>query len=51
MMPPASHHNDMQHVWSLVEQLSGVLQSNRERYDELQAGIARAQVWQHGEDE
>ena len=44
VMPSAGHHHDMQHVWSLVEELSGILQQNRERWDELQAGLARAQV-------
>ena len=44
IMPGAGHHNDMQHVWTLVEELSGILQQNRERWDELQAGIARTQV-------
>lgn len=43
-MPSAGHHHDMQHVWSLVEELSGILQHNRERWDELQSGLARAQV-------
>ena len=45
VMPSAGHHHDMQHVWSLVEELSGILQQNRERWDELQTGLARAQVW------
>ncbi|KAH0304401.1 hypothetical protein KCU71_g10251, partial [Aureobasidium melanogenum] len=34
---------DMQHIWSLVQELSSVLQQNREQYDELQDGLARAQ--------
>lgn len=45
IMPSAGHHNDMQHVWSLVEELSNQLQQNRERWDELQDGLARAQVY------
>ena len=44
IMPSAGHHNDMQYVWTLVEELSGQLQANRERWTELQDGIARAQV-------
>jgi hypothetical protein len=43
-MPSAGHHSDMQHIWSLVQELSSVLQQNRENYDELQDGLARAQV-------
>lgn len=43
-MPSAGHHSDMQHIWSLVQELSSVLQQNREHYDELQDGLARAQV-------
>lgn len=43
-MPSAGHHSDMQHIWSLVQELSSVLQQNREQYDELQDGLARAQV-------
>ncbi|KAG9546928.1 hypothetical protein KCU71_g16669, partial [Aureobasidium melanogenum] len=35
-MPSAGHHSDMQHIWSLVQELSSVLQQNREQYDELQ---------------
>ncbi|KAH0160041.1 hypothetical protein KCU67_g6882, partial [Aureobasidium melanogenum] len=42
-MPSAGHHSDMQHIWSLVQELSSVLQQNREQYDELQDGLARAQ--------
>jgi hypothetical protein len=34
----------MQHIWSLVQELSSVLQQNREHYDELQDGLTRAQV-------
>lgn len=34
----------MQHIWTLVQELSSVLQQNRERTDELQDGLARAQV-------
>lgn len=44
IMPSAGHHQDMAHVWGLVEQLSGILHENRERWEELQSGIARAQV-------
>ena len=44
IMPGAGQHNDMQYVWSLVEELSGILQTNREGWQELQTGIARAQV-------
>ncbi|KAG9625991.1 hypothetical protein KCV04_g11996, partial [Aureobasidium melanogenum] len=43
-MPSAGHHSDMQHIWSLVQELSSVLQQNREQYDELQDGLARAQT-------
>ncbi|KAI4760682.1 hypothetical protein E4T51_06344 [Aureobasidium sp. EXF-12344] len=43
-MPSAGHHSDMQHIWSLVQELSSVLQQNREHYDELQDGLARAQT-------
>jgi len=43
-MPNAGHHNDMQHVWGLVEELSGLLQQNRERWEELQSSIAHSQV-------
>ncbi|KAI5209599.1 hypothetical protein E4T39_00907 [Aureobasidium subglaciale] len=43
-MPAAGHHSDMQHIWSLVQELSQVLQQNRENYDELQEGLARAQT-------
>lgn len=43
-MPSAGHHSDMQHIWTLVQELSSVLQQNRERTDELQDGLARAQV-------
>lgn len=43
-MPSAGHHSDMQHIWSLVQELSSVLQQNREQYDELQDGLTRAQV-------
>lgn len=50
VMPNAGHHNDMQHVWTLVEELSGILQSNRERWDELQTDIARAQVHSEGDE-
>ena len=44
MMPNAGQHNDMNYVWTLVEELSGILETNREKWQELQAGIARAQV-------
>jgi len=44
MMPNAGQHNDMNYVWTLVEELSGILETNREKWHELQAGIARAQV-------
>ncbi|PNS16681.1 hypothetical protein CAC42_4645 [Sphaceloma murrayae] len=44
IMPSAGHHQDMAHVWGLVEQLSGILHENRERWEELQSGIARAQI-------
>jgi len=44
MMPNAGQHNDMNYVWTLVEELSGILEANREKWQELQAGIARAQV-------
>lgn len=40
-------HMEVQHIWTLVEELSGVLQLNRDRYEELQEGIARAQVHNH----
>jgi hypothetical protein len=43
-MPSAGHHSDMQHIWTLVQELSSVLQQNREHYDELQDGLTRAQV-------
>ncbi|THY93230.1 hypothetical protein D6C92_05462 [Aureobasidium pullulans] len=43
-MPSAGHHSDMQHIWTLVQELSSVLQQNRERTDELQDGLARAQT-------
>ncbi|KAI5208906.1 hypothetical protein E4T38_02623 [Aureobasidium subglaciale] len=43
-MPAAGHHSDMQHIWSLVQELSQVLQQNRENYDELQEGLTRAQT-------
>lgn len=43
-MPAAGHHSDMQHIWSLVQELSSVLQQNRQNYDDLQEGLARAQV-------
>jgi hypothetical protein len=43
-MPLAGHHSDMQHIWSLVQELGNVLQQNREHYEELQDGLARAQV-------
>ena len=43
-MPSAGHHSDMQHIWTLVQELSSVLQQNREQYDELQDGLTRAQV-------
>ncbi|KAF2153840.1 hypothetical protein K461DRAFT_116873 [Myriangium duriaei CBS 260.36] len=51
VMPSAGHHHDMQHVWSLVEELSGILQQNRERWDELQTGLSRAQIRPHEQDE
>ncbi|GAM87837.1 hypothetical protein ANO11243_058650 [Dothideomycetidae sp. 11243] len=44
VMPPAGYYHDMQYVSSLVEELSGILQHNRERWDDLQAGLARAQI-------
>lgn len=43
-MPSAGHHSDMQHIWTLVQELSSVLQQNREHYDQLQDGLTRAQV-------
>ncbi|TIA16225.1 hypothetical protein D6C80_04680 [Aureobasidium pullulans] len=43
-MPSAGHHSDMQHIWTLVQELSSVLQQNRECTDELQDGLARAQT-------
>ncbi|KEQ77685.1 hypothetical protein M436DRAFT_36916 [Aureobasidium namibiae CBS 147.97] len=43
-MPSAGHHSDMQHIWTLVQELSSVLQQNREQYDELQDGLTRAQT-------
>ena len=43
-MPLAGPHSDMQHIWSLVQELGNVLQQNREHYDELQDGLTRAQV-------
>ncbi|KAG8626721.1 hypothetical protein KVT40_005666 [Elsinoe batatas] len=44
IMPSAGHHHDMAHVWQLVEQLSGLLHENREKWEELQSGIAKVKV-------
>lgn len=44
IFPNAGHHNDVQHIWRLVEELSQALQTNREKYEELQASINAAQV-------
>lgn len=49
LVQPGSHM-EVQHIWTLVEELSSILQLNRDRYEELQEGIARAQVHNH-EDE
>lgn len=44
IFPNAGHHNDVQHIWKLVEELSGALQANRQQYEELQESITRGQV-------
>ena len=43
-MPTAGQNNDLVYVWGLVEELASQLQANRERFTELEAGIARSQV-------
>lgn len=44
IFPNAGHHNDVQHIWKLVEELSSQLQANREKYEDLRESLARAQV-------
>jgi len=43
-VPTAGQNNDLVYVWGLVEELATQLQANRERFTELEAGIARSQV-------
>lgn len=43
-LQPSGHVHDMQHLWGLVEELSGILQGNREKWDELQTDMARIEV-------
>ena len=44
IFPNAGHHNDVQHIWKLVEELSNALEANRLKYEELQESITQAQV-------
>jgi len=44
IVPTAGQNNDLVYVWGLVEELATQLQANRERFIELEAGIARSQV-------
>lgn len=44
MLASAGHHGDMAHVWSLVEELSGLLESNRTQFQELRDRIAAQDV-------
>lgn len=44
IMPAAGHYSDMQTLMQNMEALSGVLQQNREDWQSLQDGLARAQV-------
>lgn len=45
LLSNAAHFGDMNHVWSLVEELSGLLQSNRAQWNELEGQlVSRSQV-------
>ncbi|GAB7340421.1 hypothetical protein MBLNU457_6855t2 [Dothideomycetes sp. NU457] len=44
IVPTAGQNNDLVYVWGLVEELASQLQANRERFTELEAGIARSQI-------
>ncbi|KAF4554823.1 Hypothetical protein D9617_3g018920 [Elsinoe fawcettii] len=44
IMPSAGHHQDMAHVWGLVEQLSGVLHQNRKEWEDLQRDLGKVKV-------
>jgi len=44
IVPTAGQNNDLVYVWGLVEELATQLQTNRERFIELEADIARSQV-------